>query len=73
MHLICVDLFHMLYNKNVKEELVMFVLLIIVATLILIDYRLVLGMLNVGLGLIIGFSLSVWACLLGFQALIGLI
>lgn len=51
----------------------MFVLLIIVATLILIDYRLVLGMLNVGLGLIIGFSLSVWACLLGFQALIGLI
>ena len=51
----------------------MFVLLIIVTTLLLIDYRLVLGMLNVGLGFVIGCLLSVWACIAGCQALLGLI
>jgi len=51
----------------------MFVLLIIVFALLLIDYKLVLGILNVGLGFVIGIILSMYLCSWGFQALLGLI
>ena len=51
----------------------MFILLIIVLALFLIDYKLALGLLNVGAGFAIGFVLGSYLCFLGVQSLLNLI
>ena len=59
MHLFCVDLQYAVYNKNVKEETLLIILLIIVLVGCFVDSNLLLGLLNVGLGFLIGLAISV--------------
>ena len=51
----------------------MIVLLIIIVLVALFDFRLLLGILNVGVGFVIGLGIGAFLCVWGLQALIGLL